>query len=46
MIFSQISIPVILPRRFVIDIDTQEDWEMAESMMAYMKNGDKVPNNE
>ena len=46
MIFSQISIPVILPRRFVIDIDTQEDWEMAESMMAYMKNGDKVRNNE
>jgi N-acylneuraminate cytidylyltransferase len=31
--FSPISAPVILPRTQVVDIDTPEDWEMAE--MAY-----------
>jgi len=41
MIFSDISVPVILPRNIVIDIDTQEDWVMAESMMAYILENDK-----
>ncbi len=30
--FSGHSVPFLLPRRRVIDIDTQEDWEMAEMM--------------
>jgi N-acylneuraminate cytidylyltransferase len=31
-IFSKMSIPYILPRYRVQDIDTQEDWIMAELM--------------
>lgn len=30
--FSQISIPIVLPRFQVCDIDTLEDWQMAEIM--------------
>jgi len=32
VIFSDISIPIILPRHLVQDIDTLEDWERAEFM--------------
>lgn len=32
-IFSPHSIPIILPRHFVQDIDTEEDWERAEMML-------------
>ena len=31
-IFSSESIPVILPRHLVQDIDTEEDWKQAELM--------------
>ncbi|MFA3790629.1 pseudaminic acid cytidylyltransferase [Aliiglaciecola sp. SL4] len=37
-IFSQHSVPVILPRHLVQDIDTPEDWQRAELMyQAYVK---------
>ena len=43
--FSRHSIPIILPRHLVQDIDTQEDWVRAELMyQAYMQDTDK--NNE
>ena len=29
-IFSEVSVPVLLPRHRVQDIDTPEDWERAE----------------
>ena len=32
VVFSEISIPIILPRHLVQDIDTIEDWERAEFM--------------
>ena len=32
VIFSDRTLPVILPRRLVQDIDTLEDWETAERM--------------
>jgi pseudaminic acid cytidylyltransferase len=32
--FSDISAPVILPRTEVVDIDTQEDWDVAENLFA------------
>jgi len=32
VVFSDISIPIILPRHLVQDIDTLEDWERAEYM--------------
>lgn len=36
--FSKYSIPIILPRHLVQDIDTQEDWQRAELMYrAYMQ---------
>ena len=31
-LFSSNSVPVLLPRRLVQDIDTPEDWELAEHM--------------
>ena len=38
MVFSQISIPIILPRHLIQDIDTPEDWQYAELMFeAYNK---------
>lgn len=33
-VFSAEALPVILPRRMVQDIDTPEDWEMAERLFA------------
>jgi len=35
--FSRISAPVILPRAQVVDIDTPEDWDVAELTYAAMK---------
>ena len=32
IMFSEISIPIILPRHLVQDIDTLNDWKMAELM--------------
>ncbi|MCK7492054.1 MAG: hypothetical protein MZW92_10680 [Comamonadaceae bacterium] len=32
MIFSKVSLPLILPRHRVQDIDTPEDWRRAELM--------------
>lgn len=38
VIFSEISIPIILPRNLVQDIDTPEDWQQAELIFeAYNK---------
>ncbi|RLA58942.1 MAG: pseudaminic acid cytidylyltransferase [Epsilonproteobacteria bacterium] len=37
VIFSDISIPIILPRHFVQDIDTLEDWKRAELMYEILK---------
>ena len=38
LVFSEISIPIILPRHLVQDIDTPEDWQYAELMFeAYNK---------
>ena len=31
--------PLIIPRKFVVDIDTTEDWEVAELKMRAMKLG-------
>lgn len=36
--FSQTSIPLILPRYRVHDIDTQEDWELAELVFNALNN--------
>ena len=39
--FSEHSIPVIVPRHLVQDIDTKEDWQRAELMYkAYMKDSE------
>ncbi len=39
-IFSQHSLPVVLPRHLVQDIDTEEDWQRAELMyQAYIQGG-------
>lgn len=35
--FSPISAPIILPRTHVVDIDTPEDWEMAELTYRILK---------
>jgi pseudaminic acid cytidylyltransferase len=37
VLFAKDSLPVILPRYLVQDIDTAEDWETAEMMFAAMK---------
>ncbi len=37
MMFGQDSIPIILPRHLVQDIDTSEDWERAEIMYKVIK---------
>ncbi len=38
VVFSDISIPIILPRHLVQDIDTLEDWTRAEYMYQALKN--------
>ncbi len=40
VMFSQESIPVVLPRHLVQDIDTLEDWRRAELMFAALEEGD------
>jgi len=37
VLFSKISIPIILPRHLVQDIDTLEDWKRAEIMYQVLK---------
>lgn len=37
VLFSDVSVPVVLPRYIVQDIDTMEDWERAELMYRLMK---------
>jgi pseudaminic acid cytidylyltransferase len=39
-IFSPDATPVVLPRHYVQDIDTQEDWELAEIMFEVIKKID------
>jgi pseudaminic acid cytidylyltransferase len=41
-IFSMHSVPVILPRYRVIDIDTMEDWIQAELMHAVLKRSESA----
>jgi N-acylneuraminate cytidylyltransferase len=36
-LFAKDSLPVVLPRYLVQDIDTMEDWETAERLFAMMK---------
>jgi CMP-N-acetylneuraminic acid synthetase len=40
--FSVNTIPVLLERSRVIDIDTEEDWELAELMFKSGKKGMNV----
>lgn len=35
--FSNDSIPIILPKYLVVDIDTEDDWKRAELMYQYLK---------
>lgn len=42
LIFSALSLPVILPRHLVQDIDTEEDWLRAEYMYAALKAGGEL----
>jgi len=39
MVLSEISIPIILPRCLVQDIDTREDWKRAELMYDVLNKG-------
>lgn len=41
--FSGDSIPIVLPRYLVQDIDTPEDWELAEIMYYSLKKLGKIP---
>ncbi|MVV51317.1 pseudaminic acid cytidylyltransferase [Pseudomonas sp. PB120] len=41
-LFSTASLPVILPRHLVQDIDTAEDWKRAEYLYAALKAGGEV----
>ena len=38
MIFSESSVPIIVPRSLVQDIDTPEDWIQAELLFEILKN--------
>jgi pseudaminic acid cytidylyltransferase len=42
VLFSQASLPVILPRHLVQDIDTEEDWLRAEYLYAALKAGGEL----
>ena len=42
VIFSPLSLPVILPRHLVQDIDTEEDWLRAEYLYAALKAGGEL----
>ncbi|WP_415765188.1 pseudaminic acid cytidylyltransferase [Pseudomonas sp. ZB1P45] len=41
-LFSPVSLPVILPRHLVQDIDTLEDWKRAEYLYAALKAGGEL----
>jgi pseudaminic acid cytidylyltransferase len=44
VVFSELSLPLILPRYFVQDIDTLEDWTRAEYLYAALRaNGEWQP---
>lgn len=42
VLFSERSLPVILPRHLVQDIDTEEDWTRAEYLYAALKAGGEL----
>ena len=42
VLFSPVSLPVILPRHLVQDIDTLEDWTRAEYLYAALKAGGEL----
>ena len=42
VVFSDISIPIILPRYLVQDIDTLEDWERAEFMYEILNTNSEI----
>lgn len=42
VVFSSISIPIILPRYLVQDIDTLEDWKRAEYMYEALKQSGEI----
>ena len=42
VLFSPLSLPVILPRYLVQDIDTEQDWQRAEYMYAALKAGGEL----
>lgn len=42
VIFSSLSLPVILPRHLVQDIDNEEDWVRAEYLYAALKAGGEL----
>jgi N-acylneuraminate cytidylyltransferase len=42
VLFSSASLPVILPRHLVQDIDTPEDWKRAEYLYAALKAGGEL----
>jgi pseudaminic acid cytidylyltransferase len=41
-VFSELSLPVILPRHLVQDIDSPEDWLRAEYLYAALKAGGEL----
>ena len=41
VIFSEISMPIVLPRHLVQDIDTLEDWKYAEKLYSLLKSNQK-----
>lgn len=42
VLFSSLSLPVILPRYLVQDIDTEQDWRRAEYLYAALKAGGEL----
>jgi len=40
-LFSSDSVPVVIPNKFVQDIDTLEDWERAENMFKLLSSEEK-----
>ena len=41
VVFSERSVPVLLPRHRVVDIDTSEDWQLAELLYRAQQKGGK-----
>jgi N-acylneuraminate cytidylyltransferase len=41
-VYSPASLPVVLPRHLVQDIDTPEDWKRAEYLYAALKAGGEL----